>query len=122
MNGGDGASHTLLQLLAQLANLALINDVRKVLQVERYVIRPLGQKNRALTQSVSESHFIKDVWIPTGHVRDNDIRFDDLIVDPVENPLLEDLLIYSFTVRIDGFARLLDTDLVHVIELLIERH
>ncbi len=93
-----------------------------VFQIERNVGGLLGDENHSLPERVGVTHLVKDVWIATRHVRDDEIGLRNLVVDAIKHSFFEYLFIYSFAICTGLSASCLYSEFVDVAHILIERH
>jgi len=68
------------------------------------------------------SYFIEDIGVSASHVCDNDIRLTNLIEDAIKDSANEDLLINALSICSHIVRGTLNSELVNVVELGVERH
>ncbi|MNL30626.1 hypothetical protein D3C87_1523730 [compost metagenome] len=68
------------------------------------------------------AYFVKDIWVLTRHVGDDDVRCADLLIDAFEHRLGVHLLVYALRPKAHLFGGLLDAEAINIVEVLVEGH
>jgi hypothetical protein len=93
-----------------------------VLQIEGYIFGSLRDQENNFVKSVGIPDFIKNIWIFRSHIGDDDVCLVNLIEDPIEHPLDENLLVHAFCISVRVLGRAFDAKFVDIAEPFIERH
>src|SRR5208283_289134 len=113
---------SLAEVVFQSGNRAAVDDVRIMLQIKWDVVRVLSEQDHSLSEGVRVANLVKYVWIAACHVRNNQICFGDLVINPLKDALRKNLLIDPLTISARTFSGGFDAQLIDVAERRIKRH
>src|SRR5882724_4732226 len=68
------------------------------------------------------TNFVKDVWVATGHVCDDDVGRLDLLVYLLKNRLIKPLIVNALTTNTDSLAGQFDSREIDVLKFFAEWH
>jgi len=72
--------------------------MRVMLQIEWDIVRVSSEQDHSLSESVRVANFVKYIWIAACHVRNNQVGFGDLVINPLKDALRKNLLIDPLTI------------------------